>query len=42
MSYLSNKFEISKLTHYKGMKATKKCKNWVVWGVRSHPRSSTK
>jgi len=31
---------MSTLTHYKDMKGYKNAKIWVVWGVRSHPRSS--
>ena len=28
------------LTHYEDKKGDEKCKNWGVWGVRGHPRSS--
>ena len=34
------KFEAFTCTRYEGMKSGAKCKNGVVWGVRSHSRSS--
>ena len=34
------KYEFSMFTHYKDMIGDEKWKNWVVWGVRGHPRSS--
>jgi len=37
---LYTKYEVSIFTHYEDMKCDDKCKNWVVWGVRGHPRSS--
>jgi len=40
---LYTKYEVSIFTHYEDMKGDmkgdEKCKNWGVWGVRSHPRS---
>jgi len=41
MIQLPTKFEVSMFTHYKDMKGNTKCRNWVVWGVRGHPRSPT-
>jgi len=37
---LYTKYEVSMFTHYEDMKGDEKCKIWVVWGVRGHPRSS--
>jgi len=37
---LYTKYEVSIFTHYEDIKADEKCKNWGVWGVRGHPRSS--
>ena len=40
MINLYTKYEVSMLTQYKDMKGNEKCKNWGVFGVRGHPRSS--
>jgi len=37
---LYTKYEVSMLTHYDDKKGDEKCKNWGVWGVTGHPRSS--
>ena len=40
MVNLYTKYEVSMLTHYEDKKCDEKCKNWGVWGVKGHPRSS--
>jgi len=39
MINLHAKFEVSMFTHYEDIKSDQKCKNWMVCGVRGHPRS---
>jgi len=39
MINLHTKFQFFMFTQYDDMKGNAKCRNWVVWGLRGHPKS---